>query len=820
MTLPSRKTLAYFALSLALVAGAVFWVGMDTSWAQTKPPAAAGIGNALGSGALNGAVNGLSAIAFIAGVLLVIYGASTLFLTIVGNFLDNVFSWNLLWNPSTIPVVLDGWRIMRDLANGFFILVVLWIAITIIFNLDSLGGKKLLVRVIVVALLINFSLLMVSAVFAFANVLARPFYTAIGLDLNNKESSISKVITAKTFIQETAKTVASTNVQDLFKNEVSQQTRTTPNEGTSAYASLWRSLGGVRETQAAGPLALAWIGLKWFGPTIAVALAQIVASMVVAGGTIAIFWSQGMSLIVADVFLLALLMAYVTMTVLLLLRLAAMIFLAILAPIAFISLVIPRYGERFWNQWLSYLFNWAFMAPVFYFMLYIALLFQDQMFTAVPGGSTGSNMGFGGNVYKMLALTMFLAILWTAIITARKMGGAIAETALTFGKKLAGVGLGLGTGLVARKALPWAGRLATGLQEKINQGSPLVRSTLGRGLTAYGLGRMTRASRQQVLDAQARINSAGWTSAEIQQRLASGYFKNKVDVAAAVGVLRSRGDLDPQAGVQGYGDEHLRAAAETFRGLKTDIVPLMRANPTIAEQTDFSPAEFDAANPKSALNEVLGDAGRSGTVPTSDDFKNATELLAWRRLRPQDVDTFDLNLLKNDDNKRRFLQIATGNHLSRLGGRDTRVAADIQQYLDNPANEALWNSFSHEKQRYFTSSAAQAIGVWHVPPYSIAKGGIKDDKAFRILQPVVAADIAKDNPAYAGPTLAAGGTAPYMVTLVRGALPNGLHINAAGQIEGNTMGLAEGAKFVADYDIRDSGGAPPERVSIHIIIRK
>lgn len=850
MILPRRKKLLPVFLSALLLAGAVFWIG--TPHAHAAGTVADSL-KSLGSKALAGVSDvgmGL-AIAYIA--LYLVFEVASYIIAFAGLFLDVLFGANIILTPGSNPVVLAGWTALRDLSNGLFILVILWIAVAIIFDLESWGSRRLLVRVIVVGLLINFSLLMATTVFAFANQLALPFARAMKLDPYNPDDS--KVTLSTMFIRETkvhsvATIIRDQGVPDQFKKSVQGATVLAPSEknNLAGPASLWaatvpQSLGAgpvVPSAQADVPTGVAagWGCLKAAGLLTAVtgnvkvvgmcAVVGLAAGafvntsqvMSAAGPVVASVagWVLGpyINLAIADLILLITASAFFSAAVLLAVRYIAMIFIGVFAPIAFLGLVIPRYGERIWNMWLDNLFRWAFVAPIFYFLLYLSVYMLQAISSAQSSFAGSDNIPFQGNALQIFSLVIFLVFLWASIFLTRKAAGMGAEAALTFSKRVAGVGLGLGGGLAMRKALPLIGRLATGVQEQINQGSPLMRSTFGRGLTAFGLGQVTRASRKQLSDRQTQINSQGWTSAEIQQRLASGYFKTDTDVAAAIGVLKSRGDLDVQAGVQGYGATHLEKAASVYRGLKTDLVPLMRANPTIAKQADFAATEFETTNPRSAINEVLGADGRSGATPTTNDYEEATKLLAWRRLRPQDVDTFDLDILADDANKRRFLQVARGDHLSHLGRRDPRRATQMQTYLDNPANRDLWDSFTPEKQKYFTSSAAGAIGVWHVPPYARA---VKGDKTLRALQPVVGVNVPTGLP-YTSPRLVVGGTAPFTATIRNGAaLPPGLAFNATtGEIIGSTS-AAPGSTFAVDYEITDSDTPPAtERVSIHITI--
>jgi hypothetical protein len=72
------------------------------------------------------------------------------------------------------PVVL-GWTIIRDLCNMFFILIVLVIAFATILHFEKYSIKNLLVKVIVMAILINFSKLICAVIIEGANVIMMTF---------------------------------------------------------------------------------------------------------------------------------------------------------------------------------------------------------------------------------------------------------------------------------------------------------------------------------------------------------------------------------------------------------------------------------------------------------------------------------------------------------------------------------------------------------------------------------------------------------------------------------------------------------------------
>lgn len=76
------------------------------------------------------------------------------------------------------PAIIIGWTVMRDFANMFFILIMLWISILIILDLQGDAPNKLLAWVIIIAVLINFSRVIAFVVIDFSHVFLIAFLNA------------------------------------------------------------------------------------------------------------------------------------------------------------------------------------------------------------------------------------------------------------------------------------------------------------------------------------------------------------------------------------------------------------------------------------------------------------------------------------------------------------------------------------------------------------------------------------------------------------------------------------------------------------------
>jgi len=128
---------------------------------------------------------------------------------IIGNIIYFVFFWPyVLWMQVEmwiLPIVaqyddfvreakvVETWKIMRDLANMFFIVILLIMSLGTILQIKSYGYKNLLSSILIMAILVNFSrsiiglavdfvqIIMLTFVAAWKDVMAANFQTALGL---------------------------------------------------------------------------------------------------------------------------------------------------------------------------------------------------------------------------------------------------------------------------------------------------------------------------------------------------------------------------------------------------------------------------------------------------------------------------------------------------------------------------------------------------------------------------------------------------------------------------------------------------------------
>ena len=101
----------------------------------------------------------------------------TIFIVILG-WLGTI-ALNVPVIPSEVGLVMEGWKITQGLANLFFILILVFIGLSTILRIGEYEAKKLLPRLIIVALLINFSPVLVGFVVDISNILTNVFLSSV-----------------------------------------------------------------------------------------------------------------------------------------------------------------------------------------------------------------------------------------------------------------------------------------------------------------------------------------------------------------------------------------------------------------------------------------------------------------------------------------------------------------------------------------------------------------------------------------------------------------------------------------------------------------
>src|SRR3989344_5200529 len=469
-----------------------------------------------------------------------------------------VFDGALEFSLSTLKqqsIIASGWSISRDVANIFFILILLTIAIATILRSASYGAKSLLPKLIVVALLINFSLTIGYVIIDASNVLGLQFYRAMTTNGSPGPTSIASAIVAGTKLQ---------NVWNMeppkssVVAEISQVGR-----GLAVGAGAAVGIAACLIIPGCGWVAFFTL-LATGGGVGAVGWAAVTGSDV--GSATEFFYLSMGSLI----FMIAVLFVLVAGAIFLIMRAVMLTLLLVLAPIAFISYALPVTEKKLWQSWLETFINQAFFLPAFMFLLYISIGFINQFGKDVPEGNILLNPPA-----ILLIMTATLMLL-TSFLLARKMGILFADSvikgATTARKWLTGAVGGLAarytTGLLGTAIAPAAAKL----QERV----PLLGTAptrfsgwlKGLGGTEARAGAMADFAKQLTPEQQAEMMK--FMSSE-DRATAEGIIKRQLPPTAAARFdLESWKRLSSPEQIAQFGNYSPEAQAQILRSFPDD----------------------------------------------------------------------------------------------------------------------------------------------------------------------------------------------------------------------------------------------------------
>lgn len=116
----------------------------------------------------------------IIGVIILISGLFGQLIELGGKLLGFLLSWDFIKNFTKAQIIADLWSIVRDFTNLFFALILVVIAFATIFDIKKYAYQNLLVRLIIAALLVNFSLVISQTLIDFFNSIVLTFINLLG----------------------------------------------------------------------------------------------------------------------------------------------------------------------------------------------------------------------------------------------------------------------------------------------------------------------------------------------------------------------------------------------------------------------------------------------------------------------------------------------------------------------------------------------------------------------------------------------------------------------------------------------------------------
>lgn len=329
-----------------------------------------------------------------------IIGISTLLLGMAGVFFNlvvvkTVFGFSTLIGNS--PGLLTAWGILRDLGNMLLLFGFIFIGIATILDLQTYSAKKALPRLLIFAILMNFSLFAAEAVIDVSNVLSSALYAQANSDPCVGGSSDTIEV--------------SDSAKDL----------------ESCILNI--GLAGAM-MEASGLSTMFQLGNDYTAPTISIYVGLSLFAVIGA----VVFFAAGIMLVV---------------------RALILTLLMITAPIGFAAMALPpmqKFGEEWWNK----LIHQAFLAPILILLILVSLKVSESFAGGNENGLAGAlSQPNSSAMGVILVFSLVIGLLIASLIAAKKFGGMGADFVVASSSKLAGnIAFG-GTAKLGRGTLGW-----------------------------------------------------------------------------------------------------------------------------------------------------------------------------------------------------------------------------------------------------------------------------------------------------------------------------------------------------------------------------
>ena len=359
-----------------------------------------------------------------------------------GQFFDKVFEYSLDNASYDIEFVTNGWGVVRDFCNMFFIFVLLYIAIATILDLNHFKTKEMIINVIIIGVLINFSMLATHVMIDASNILARVFYNSDTIKITSKTSNLmfddSKDGTIPLSMAVVNKFDPQAIVLSGYKHMDIDSYKTKGGTATEVQTTNKNDDVGV-------------------GTFIIITLMSIVMSIF----GIIMFMSVGLIFVA---------------------RVIGLWFAIIFSPLAFFSYMVPQLSgmKMFgWKNWWPETLKLCFLAPIFMFFLYLIIAFLDQ---GISLGDLEKAKGMRWWILITVPFIFIIMLMSKAKEIAKEYSGSLGQS-ITNGLAAVG-GLALGGGaaglaMAGRNTIGAIGKYAQN-DEKRNKDASLSTKSFGQ----------------------------------------------------------------------------------------------------------------------------------------------------------------------------------------------------------------------------------------------------------------------------------------------------------------------------------------------------
>ena len=403
-----------------------------------------------------------------------------------------------------MPVVVTGWKVARDFANLFFIALLVYVAFCYILRIGAKNSKGLLVKIIIMAILINFSLMIGGIIIDFSQVFFKYFiFGSISASAEGGGKQFSDAL------------ANALQLNKLFA-------------GPTSGAQWWETGVAPRTVEEMK----SWLATQMQSENqknLFFALMQIL-------------------FVVIFSFLIIIVLGALMGT--LFIRLFWLWILLILAPLAWIIGVVripvlSDYAKQWWQKFLK----WCFIAPIIGFFLFLALSIAANMKSLSPANFSISEGGLFGGVGNTLFSIM--TVMQMLIVIGFVVGGLIAGQNLGDAASQFGLGIAKKAGLAAKnRATLWGLRaarpVAKGTISTLSKApAPLRMAAALTGVGVLGRTIISRAEQRDQEEIQKRMkNYNNLTPKELEKMVGSIVSPREKTAAIASLVEKTGGDID------------------------------------------------------------------------------------------------------------------------------------------------------------------------------------------------------------------------------------------------------------------------------------
>jgi len=540
-------------------------------------------------------VCGLDNIGGCVGIVLyrLVFQPSSYLFAITGKLLDSTLFYSIQDTSYRSQFVVEGWGIVRDVCNMFFIFILLYIAFSTILNTGGSKTKEMIIHLVVIGLLINFSLFAVQVLIDTSNVLTRVFYNQITTGHEDENGNIVENLGVDGSKELTAALVKKINPQQLI----------------------------IRASDAGQ--------IKAKGITSDEQENRLASGIDNATFIMVVIMSSIMNIVGLWVFF--------VISLVFIARVVGLWMAMILAPVAFFSYIVPKMNNIDmigWSKWWPETIKLSFVAPVFMFFLYIILQFLDSGLGILDAGAK-TGLDFYIAIIVPFAFLMVLLMKTKEITT--KMSGTIGEKMVDLAKSVGGATIGTGLGLATGGAA-MLGRATIG-----KAGNKLANSKWAKNMAGSD-NALSKFIGNKTINAGEKISKKDW---DFRNTKLGGI----VDSSLKKETTGSMGKADKVGGYQGIQDKIAKRRIEEAERLKLTASEEMIQNEKakkysdqyekdmLAERkrADSQGVPFDEAKFKADYQAGLMVDWEGNPVATHEKVKNADEINRDRMKKQMEI---------------------------------------------------------------------------------------------------------------------------------------------------------------------------------------